>query len=388
MKADTMDRQTELGLLDELIALREQQGHYLDDASHQNPATDYTDPQRFLAEQRAIFQRLPAPLVHVSELNGPNTFVQRTLAGRAVLVTRDKTDSVHAFLNVCRHRGATLVTESSGCKARFTCPYHAWTYANTGELLSAPHFDAGFDDIEPSTLGLRTLPCVERYGFIWVSIESISPEEIVDYLAAIDADLAGLALDEMVIAAQTNQSRQANWKILVEGGLEAYHFKVAHKNTIGPYFQNNLSSYQQLGVHFRSILPRNALSDLVDVTRDQWQLRNVANILYSLFPNAQLLAQQDHVVWITQEPVSHNSTQLRLITLVPKNRFEETAYWQRNHAITETTLNEDFDLGEDIQRGLDSGATERVLFGRFEGALTRFNRQVRAMLGKACITLG
>lgn len=382
-----MDRQTELALLDELIALREQQGHYLDEASHQNPATDYTDPKRFLAEQKAIFQRLPAPLVHTSELDGPNSFVQRTLAGRAVLVTRDKTGAVHAFLNVCRHRGATLVTESSGCKARFTCPYHAWTYANTGELLSAPHFDAGFDDLEPSILGLRALPFVERHGFIWVAIESSSPEQIVDYLAEIDGDLADLALDESVIAAQTYQSRQANWKILVEGGLEAYHFKVAHKNTIGPYFQNNLSSYQQLGVHFRSILPRNALSDLADVTRDQWQLRNVANILYSLFPNAHLLVQQDHVVWITQEPVSHNSTQLRLITLVPKNRFEETAYWQRNHAITETTLNEDFDLGEDIQRGLDSGATERVLFGRFEGALTRFNRQVCAMLDKAGITL-
>ena len=32
----------------------------------------------------------------------------------------------------------------------------------------------------------------------------------------------------------------ANWKILVEGGIESYHFRIAHKDTIGPFFQDNL----------------------------------------------------------------------------------------------------------------------------------------------------
>ncbi len=122
------------------------------------------------------------------------------------------------------------------------------------------------------------------------------------------------------------------------------------------------------------------MNNLPDIDRKQWRLRDVANVLYSLFPNNQLLVQQDHVVWISQEPTARNSTQLRLVTLAPKSRSGETAYWRRNHTITETTLNEDFDLGEDLQMGLDSGATERMLFGRFEGALTRFNRQVREHL--------
>ena len=40
-----------------------------------------------------------------------------------------------------------------------------------------------------------------------------------------------------------------NWKLLVEVGLEAYHFKVAHRNTIGPFFTDNQSTYQAFGPH-------------------------------------------------------------------------------------------------------------------------------------------
>ena len=43
-------------------------------------------------------------------------------------------------------------------------------------------------------------------------------------------------------AAETTLDVRANWKLLVEGGLEAYHFKVAHRNTIGPYFSDNQST--------------------------------------------------------------------------------------------------------------------------------------------------
>ena len=40
------------------------------------------------------------------------------------------------------------------------------------------------------------------------------------------------------------------------------------------------------------------------------------------------------------------------------------------------TLDEDFTLGEGIQRGMSSGANTHLNFGRFEGALARFNQFV------------
>ena len=60
----------------------------------------------------------------------------------------------------------------------------------------------------------------------------------------------------------------------------------------------------------------------------------------------------------------------------------ETArrYLERNHEISVATLKEDFDIGEQIQRGLDSGANTHFRFARFEGALTHWRAQLHAAL--------
>ena len=79
---------------------------------------------------------------------------------------------------------------------------------------------------------------------------------------------------------------------------------------------------------------------------------------------------------IVANPLAADHTELRIATLVPKSEAGDSELWMRNHAITRTTLDEDFALGESIQRGLTSGANAKLTFGRFEGALTAFNQSV------------
>ena len=64
-----------------------------------------------------------------------------------------------------------------------------------------------------------------------------------------------------------------------------------------------------------------------------------------------------------------------------QNTPEREGYWRANHEFTIATLNEDFDIGEGIQRALATGANDTLRFGRFEGALARFNAEVDACLG-------
>ena len=373
-----MERQTELQLIDELLALKQEEQHFLDATVARNPIDLYLSEDRFAAEREKIFARTPMIAAHGSELASAGDFLRCDIAGRPVLLTRDKDGAVHAFLNVCRHRGTRLVDDMSGCKHRFSCPYHGWTYANTGELIAAPHFDSGFDGVDKSTLGLKQLPCVERFGFIWVSLEGTA--SIDASFAALAPELEALQMQDMVIAHQDTHTHKANWKIIVEGGIEAYHFKVAHKTTIGPYFEDNMSSYRMFGQHMRSILMRNSMSRLTPETRDSWRLRDHAQVLYTLFPTSSLLVQADHIAWIHSEPLSPDTTRIRLATLVPKAEADKTSHWQTNHMITKTTLDEDFAIGESIQANLASGANDTMLFGRFEGALDAFNQTVNAML--------
>jgi phenylpropionate dioxygenase-like ring-hydroxylating dioxygenase large terminal subunit len=184
----------------------------------------------------------------------------------------------------------------------------------------------------------------------------------------------------MFVVHQDVTVRDANWKILVEGGIEAYHFKVAHRATIGPHFEDNLSSYRCFGPHLRSVLPRTSMAKLTEETRDTWRLRDHAQVLYTLFPSTALLVQQDHIAWVSQEPVAAGQTRVRVSTLAPTAEADKTDHWARNHAITTTTLEEDFAIGESAQSTLSSRANTHMLFGRFEGALDAFNKTVEAHL--------
>ncbi len=375
-----MQREIELALIDELMTLKHNGTHFMDADVARNPVTHYLSEARFTREREEIFARMPMIAAHKSEMANPGDFLSRDIAGRAVLLTRDKTGAVNAFLNVCRHRGTQLVEDAAGCKGRFSCPYHGWTYANTGELIAAPHFDTGFAGLDKKDLGLKRLACEERFGMIWVTLAA-DAMSVDEFLGDLTPELEALGIDAMCIAAENTETHAANWKILIEGGIEAYHFKVAHRDTIGPYFEDNLSSYRMFGAHMRSILMRNSMTRLTPETRDSWRLRDHAQVLYSLFPGTSLLVQSDHIAWVQAEPLSPARTRLRLATLVPQGEAGNQAHWQRNHIITKTTLDEDFAIGESIQKNLASGSNEHMLFGRFEGALNAFNAVVDGFLG-------
>ncbi len=375
-----MDRDTELSLIDELLSLKARDSAFLDASTARNPVQNYTSADRFRAEQDKVLRRQLVSAAHSSELQGSGAFLQRHINGLPVLITRDDGGHVHAYLNVCRHRGMRLVAEQTGCRHRFTCPYHAWSYANTGELIAAPQFEAGFPAQSKAELGLRRLHCEERFGFIWLTTAEHNGAQVSTYGDDLDAELEALDMQNMVIAVEHTDVRKVNWKTLLEGGLEAYHFKVAHKNTIGPYFENNLSTYQTFGPHIRSVLARSNFGALDTGSRDSWRLREHANLLYTLFPTTQLLVQQDHVIWIRLEPISVGETHVRVVTLAPRELSANQSHWQRNHGITAATLNEDFAIGEAIQAGALSGANDTILFGRFEGALAKFNATIQQAL--------
>ena len=68
-----------------------------------------------------------------------------------IFIARNKEGELNAFINACSHRGAMLCRFKSGNKA--TCPFHGWTFNNSGKLLKVK-------DPKPATrqLQLRRLP--------------------------------------------------------------------------------------------------------------------------------------------------------------------------------------------------------------------------------------
>ena len=62
-----------------------------------------------------------------------------------MLVVRDSGGEVHAFLNVCRHRGNRLCRAEEATQ-HFTCAYHGWTYRNDGRLIGVPYLKEAYHD--------------------------------------------------------------------------------------------------------------------------------------------------------------------------------------------------------------------------------------------------
>lgn len=380
-----MDRETELSLIRQIIGLANQNSAFLDDTISHSPISRYVSKERFERENAMIFKRKPMVVAQSSELEGENAYLTKDFLGMPILLTRQADGKVNAFLNVCRHRGARLERGEKGCKKLFTCPYHAWSFTNQGDLRSVPHEAQGFPDLPRSERGLRRLPSAEVHGFIWIiaNPETADMPDMDQWLSGISEDLDWIGLSDHRIAAIEEIDIAANWKILVEGGMEAYHFRVAHKKTIGPYFPDNLLTYTMFGPHMRAVLPRISMPDLQNTPEEKWQIRQDANMVYMLMCNTQLLVQQDHVMWFHFEPVSESVTHMRMATLVPNSapRTEEMqAHWEKNQKITVTALMEDFELGEEIQAGFASKGNPSHLFGRFEGALNRFNKVVEEMI--------
>ena len=370
----------QIDLLEELLGLRRDRSAFLDEAVERSPVKRYDDPAVFTAERDQIFRATPLAVAHICELAEDGAFLSRDVAGAPIILTRGRDGVIHGFYNICRHRGARLVDADQGCRHRFTCPYHAWTWDNQGHLIGVPHQAQGFPDLNKPAYGLKRVNVAVRFGWVWVQLDG--EMDIDAFLAPVADDLAWLGMERHVVFASDEKPWKVNWKIIAEGGLESYHFRVARAQTVGGLFHDNLSSYQLRGPHIRSILVRNTIDELVEKPRDQWRIREHTNILYSLFPTISLLVQSDHIAVVLSSPTATDETAIRILTMVPETdaTADRSEWWARNHGFTLKTLNEDFVIGEAIQANLAHGVNDELTFGRFEGALHAFNGVVDARL--------
>ena len=380
-----MNHALELALIDRCISARDK-GTTTSGPAAASHCSRYLSPERYNRELATLFAALPSPVLHHSQLPEPNSYRTVDTALGGLVLTRDEHGKVHAFHNTCQHRGSTLVTDGGGCKARLTCPYHAWSYATDGRLVGVPDKDQCFPDLTMSSLGLREIPSVEKYGFVWLCPDSgpAGAEESLDrHLGKMREDLAWLSLDTLQVFRQTRHTWRGNWKIFAEGGLETYHFSIAHRDTIASHFLHNTAIVDQLDDHFRVVMPNSRLAPMLERPREDWQLKDCTHTLFTLMPADSLLMQRDHVDWINMRPVAVDQTEITITSLVPEDPStlspERNEFWQRNIDITEAVLTEDWVLGEGIQRSLAAGAIENIQYGSNEWALAAFNEAVDKM---------
>src|SRR5580658_9558713 len=146
-------------LLSDLIA-RRRPGHSLEQAF-------YTSPEVFEADLRLIFGRHWIYVGVEPEIPQSGDVMTVEIGTASVLIVRDEDDRIHAFHNVCRHRGARLVQTTHSNVGNLVCPYHAWTYGLDGKLRFANHMGRDFDK---SCHGLKPVHVRSISGLLFICL--------------------------------------------------------------------------------------------------------------------------------------------------------------------------------------------------------------------------
>jgi Rieske 2Fe-2S family protein len=155
------------------------------------------------------------------------------IAGESVLLTRDLQGHLHAFANVCRHRGSMLCEgHQTSSQGSLMCPYHAWTYALDGKLIATPHLDD--TDVDKSTLPLWQYHLREWEGLIFVSLaaDPVPFDQWLQRHAEAMLPLARFGIGGLQVVANTVCDIAANWKIVVENYLECLHCTRVHPELV------------------------------------------------------------------------------------------------------------------------------------------------------------
>lgn len=355
--------------------------HMLPDVMH-NPVSKYTSQEQHDKEVRTLFRNFPIMVAHRSELAEPGDFMTVDNLGAPILLTRNNDGEVKAFYNVCRHRGARVESKPCGKARTFSCPYHAWTYDLNGKLRGLPQ-PGGFNGLDKSKYGLVELPAFERFGMIWV-VPSPQDKDIdfEAWVAPMAEQLQGLNLADHVIYKTWELPRNMSWRLALEGFQESYHFCYAHAETACAGYLDNQSIHLNFDPHVRHAVPLPEVTELRDVPEEDWEYRPYFMTQNYLFPANFVQVMTDHVYIHTIIPTEPGKCIFQCRMLIPEAPKTEKAerYWAKNYELIRVVFEEDFVIGEDIQRSFAANANTEFLFGRFECGLHFGQQSIDAAL--------
>ena len=344
------------------------------------PTSDYTSNERWSAEMENIFQTLPLMLALSIEMPNPGDYKSIEVTGIPILMTRDKNNNVNAFRNVCSHRGAIIAQEGIGNRSRFSCPYHGWTYSNTGDLIGVTD-KSKFGNIDNKCFGLEKLQCKELAGLIFVSLSRNEDVDFEKFLAGMLPEVEHFDLENWYYHG-FKVINGANWKIAFDGFLEGYHFNTAHKDTIATMTMNDIMDFTAFGPHLRIAFASTNIEEIHELPKNEWWKKEGCGVDFvrTLFPNISISLGlgigQIAQILPGKDPYTNTTILHYLAPKKPKNKKEIAELDHFMNFLRDVVNDEDYLLGMEIQKGLNSLSNDSVLFGRNERGNQFFHKYV------------
>jgi phenylpropionate dioxygenase-like ring-hydroxylating dioxygenase large terminal subunit len=312
-------------------------------------------------------------------------------AGPSIIVMRGKDGMVRAFRNMCTHRGAKLIEEAepwSGRGARITCPFHAWTFDNTGHLIAQPGKRA-FADCAIGARDLIEVPCAEHLGLIFVRASGSEPIDAATHLGDFAPVLEQLELHRAEPVKKGVLEAGSNWKFALDTYGEGYHFKTLHASTIGQTHHNDMAVYDAFAPHHRISFPDRSLDAHAEADEADWPQTEYGGVHY-VFPNTVIFfGALEPGSYFTQVfrlfPEGAGRTRCQFAVYAPFGITDESyrATVEAAYDGTATVVDEeDYRVASHAQTNLDHAPEDfSVVLGANEIALQNIHRSIAEAIG-------
>jgi phenylpropionate dioxygenase-like ring-hydroxylating dioxygenase large terminal subunit len=200
------------------------------------PVQVFSDPGLYELELRQIFGKCWVFIGHESEIPKPGDFALRYIAEDAFIFARGDDNEIRVFFNACRHRGSQFCRTEMGNTREFSCPYHGWTYSNTGDLLGVPARREGYKALDFAQWGLFKARVSNYCGMIFANLDDDAPDletYLGDYKWYLDIQLKLTEGGMEVLGEPHRWVVEANWKQGAENFCgDSSHTQVAHRSAL------------------------------------------------------------------------------------------------------------------------------------------------------------
>jgi glycine betaine catabolism A len=348
------------------------------------PAAYYVDPEYFKREMAALFGRMWICAGRVEQIELAGQYFLREVLGESLIVTRAASGRVHAFYNVCRHRGTKLCTDEQGVfNGSIQCPYHAWTYNLDGSLIGAPHMD------EVPHFRKDHYPLHEAHADVWdghifVNL-STAPEPLSAQLADLPSKFTPWRMADLRLGHRVVYDVRANWKLLIQNYNECLHCPNLHPalNKLSHYLSGENEPLQATYMGGRMDLRPGVATLSMDGTCPRAFLPGLSAedvrrvYYYAIFPNMLLSLHPDYMLVHTLWPVAPDRT----INICEWHFHPETLAqpgFDASDAIEfwDITNRQDWHVCELSQAGISSRAYTPGPYSNREDLLYAFDRMI------------